>query len=1665
MKRSTLEFRTEFTVAGASNVRNAARDAAAAFDAVAEAGKRVSAGQEAMSNASRAAVAGQKAVAEELARIMREIAGSQAGAADAAKDAAGKTVKAAEEMAKGVGNATSKAKAHYDEVAKAAAAAVRAAEDASRGRIRDEEDTTALDSEGRLERIADKKKERDALLAQRRGMAAPKHGASRAVQQSYDAEAAALDARIAAAEEKVRRSEIYHRDMTRFEKRLMEDLLRSEAEKLRAVRDSEEQKTAAAKKRVDEERRLEAETVLAAKKAADEKIAAAAAVAKAREKEAQAQVRRNERELGALSKAAQKAFERSQEKRDNSADVEAGMRNPAKLRTDAAAAVAKFAERAAKAAARAQEAQDKLAAFEGTTEAKKKLTSSENRSLGQFNSQAAKAEAESRRLAEVLKEVEKRLAATAAEATKAAAAIDGVLASAVKRQGALADKKALQRDMAVGIADPRRAKASADLFAKAYEDALARVVKAAQQAKAAIAVATALSADNADEINRVKAEAGARVAAAQAAAERIGAAARRTAAVSEEVSRRQAKAAAAAGRANEQAAKRAAAAWEASQARLVRIQRTLPSLLGNRPGGLWYRMQADGSLSMVGALFGKLSGVIGTVFSVAGAAGRIAFGALSGVVGVLGSIVGAAGNAAAGVLGLGVSAVAAAGRFGVYLGTSALSVLGKLGGAAVDAAGKVAGIARNIVIKASVVAGGAAVAGYAGAKKAVSDSAAASKETYDGMLASGTGINSFQAMGAAAKRSGVDMQDFATATQAARENMRSLTDNPELLKYFNYLRVGTSDFYGRVRDTNQVLTELIQRSTQMAPVDRLDMFSRLFGSYENMEKVLPLVRQLMSPNDGFMALASLRQQQLGAWIMPSDVYRMRTFNAVTNDLADAWKGLKLTVSRAVGDDVLRGMNNLATFIGKHRGQVGQFARVWFDVGLAMKEVVLRGRDMSAEVREGLWGASALRGLLKATLLVRTLGVEAWEVTKAFRQAERTGKAGEVFASAPVYNTVKALFVLKNAAVATAPFFREFWAAATGQDAKVVRFGWMLDVRRTAGDMWRTIRGRDDDVAPNHQWMITLREGLFTTGRFAREAWAAIRGRTEQVDEFPVLLKIRDRVQGTFQWVKDFTREAWLAVTGEQAGVVQRFPWMQETRLRVTEFVTAMRAQWADLQAVWAGGDPTTALGERLANVLSTVTYYKEQASKVWEDLKHVFSGEIGADVAFNFPGIKEAAQDFEAIKERVTKAYEVFKVLFDYVDNTIQRFTFGKVDLATVALVTGFLTLFGVVRVAMGGFILMRGAAGLLARALGRTTAAAGGAGGAAAAGGLAGALTRTGRAAEEAGRRATSSAGAWGTLVGKFRNLGSYLAGNPALLALLGLGGSIAGGMISDSSTSLGGKMLGGALQGAGTGAMIGSVAGPWGAGIGAAVGGAYGAFAGRSEYNRQNHDQLLDDELRRQGRGDLADQRAAARAKAAATETDEDDDTDEAPARGRGGDPTAMRPYTPQYADESRYPEARALGEADQERALAAGMERLAEQMRQFGTMAPAAPAAAEPRVPTSVPKADINAVREAMERVRRGTDPSQADYVRGVIGGVPPADAYTNSTSRQLYLNSPYSKSPMAAPPPSAPAAAPAGAGNVTMIFGDQKVTLTGDEENLGKLRRQREAALARPEWSWS
>lgn len=536
--------------------------------------------------------------------------------------------------------------------------------------------------------------------------------------------------------------------------------------------------------------------------------------------------------------------------------------------------------------------------FSGTDDARKAQAETFNRSLGQLTPKTKAAEDEFNRLSDVLREVERELVRTAAQADKAGKSIEAMASAAARQREVLADRRRAERDLERGLADPRRAMAAADAFARAHERAMQLVIDAAIHAREAVAAVT----DPAD-VARVKIAEAVKVQAAQTTADKIARMAARTASVAKEVTRAQEQAAAEAARAQEKAAEKAAKAWERRAARLRKLAESMPTLGGTQGEGIMSRLRTQGSLSVIGGAFGS-------VFSAVGAMGGAVLGVIPLIGKGLGGIVSTAGRVVGSVLSLGAAIVTAGVKLAYHLGASAVSLLGRLGAAAAGTAAKVASIAKTVVIRATVVGAAGVGAGLALTRKATADAAAASKEAFDGSVDSGTGLQSFQALQGAAKRSGVDLAQFNSALSTARQNMASVADNPQLLKYFEALGVGTRTADGRMRDTTVVMAELMQRMRQLDTYDQRDLLTTLFGSEEAWQKIYPMLTGMASANSELLSAGLQRQSQLGSLITYQDVTRQRAFAAATYDLQDAWKGLKLAVSRAIGDDVIRGMVSL-----------------------------------------------------------------------------------------------------------------------------------------------------------------------------------------------------------------------------------------------------------------------------------------------------------------------------------------------------------------------------------------------------------------------------------------------------------------------------------------------------------------------------------------------------------------------------------------------------------------------------------------------------------------------------------------------------------------------------------------------------------------------------------
>lgn len=547
------------------------------------------------------------------------------------------------------------------------------------------------------------------------------------------------------------------------------------------------------------------------------------------------------------------------------------------------------------------------------------------------------------------------------------------------------------------------------------------------------------------------------------------------------------------------------------------------------------------------------------------------------------------------------------------------------------------------------------------------------------------------------------------------------------------------------------------------------------------------------------------------------------------------------------------------------------------------------------------------------------------------------------------------------------------------------------------NVWRVITGRDTDVAPNHAWMFAVRDDLEYLGRMAREAWRTIRGDTGMVTEFPWLLSIRKGVIYTFNWIKDFIPESWRAATSGETKVTDRFPWLHDLREQVIETARWCKSAWEDVKSLWAGdGMPMkTNIGMRVKENLDALKLFREEVGRLWEDLKQVFNGEIGDEFKFNFPGIQVAAQDVKAFGDRLKESWDIAKGMFTFLDDTIKRFTFGKIDLATVALVTSLATLTGITRTVLLGVEGLTKGDGLLKVAMGEAAVAAGTAGAVGAAGGATSALTAAGSAATTAGAAAATAATGWGTLGSSVAGVASRIAASPGLMAMLGVGGFALGNYIANgaevgTNKGMAQDMAGSALAygsaGAAIGATVGSVVPVIGNGIGALTGGiagaAYGAYVGVEDQKRRTQEAF-----EKQAKKAWADQ-------VRAENEAENNPGGKYRVTSVGNDPTA--------AIEAGY--ASAWAEASTREDLKASSSTTTVRGDAVGT-----PFMTQARDAVSGVADAVERVAATAAQVRAGLAPTAAEFAKGLTG-VSMSPDLDRGTSSDLFRNSIYSLSPM-------------------------------------------------------
>ncbi len=841
---------------------------------------------------------------------------------------------------------------------------------------------------------------------------------------------------------------------------------------------------------VEVERRLkavaaeEARTRKAAEAEAETQRKAVAAEAERQAKLAHAEV---ERALAGVRKRAAEAAARRDEaatRQAFDADVADGMRDPAALRRRMEAAQA----RAARARSQFEDRSAAAAEALGRDPAGARARAGE---LEAASGAVARSEASARRLAAAYAEVEARLRAAASAADAAARGFDRAASSAQQRLAAIKAERQYERDLNRGLGDPAGAQSRAAAFAAAYEKATARVVAAAAEAKAAIEAAARAGANPAD-LARIEASEQGKVTAAERRAARLDTLARRSGAVAAEVARRQARAADEAARAQEAAARRSAQAWDNLISRSNRLRRALPRL-GLLPGNIMGRLATQGALPVLGGAARSIGRLFGGILGTAGSVGRGALGVVGGVAGgvfgFLRGLVTGAGSAVAALGRIGLSAAEVAGRLALSIGRTAVSTLSTLGSTALSTAKSVAAIAQRVAIRITVAGLGAAMAGLGLARKAVADTAEEAYGLRERSMQLGTGGISTQRLMAGAGAAGVKADDMVAAFASAREKIRDIGQDPALMATFQRLNIWTRDSYGRVLDTASVIQTVMQRVStgQMNWSETSDLLTRLFGSPEAVERILPLL-QKMRQDAGFLQKAFARKQELGAVIGATDIRRMQGWTHATEDLKDAFLGLKLAVARAVGNDVIKGYSALATLIGRSRHLVAEFARKAFDVGAGLTEVLITGRRVAETMNLVGRGGGLARFLLDGAWHARRLAIGMWDAGKA-----------AVALGAEVKRAVEGVWLQQRspgqvwiqARPAIVMFAEGLWYAARGA----------AFVGRMARETALALRGLDGQVV-EFPWLLTLRDGLFTVGRVAREAWMLVTGREAQVVEFP-----------------------------------------------------------------------------------------------------------------------------------------------------------------------------------------------------------------------------------------------------------------------------------------------------------------------------------------------------------------------------------------------------------------------------------------------------------------------------------------------------------------------------------------------------------------------------------
>lgn len=763
---------------------------------------------------------------------------------------------------------------------------------------------------------------------------------------------------------------------------------------------------------------------------------------------------------------------------------------------------------------------------------------------------------------------------------------------------------------------------------------------------------------------------------------------------------------------------------------------------------------------------------------------------------------------------LGTGIVKLGGSLVMWIGQKAVSAVTMLVGGLQTALGMMVRLGARAAFVGIGFGTGAALF----AKKAIGDSAAAANQLRDQRIGSGTDITGLQGMKALAAQDGIDPEVITGNLKTVQEKMHEAFVNPSSEAAANFGKLGVriqDEFTGRLRDAKDIFFDIsrMARDQRWSYDDLETQLTPLLGGYEQWAKLLPMFQRIAGGN-GFDAYneALQRKADLGGLMDDRDLAIGKAFNVVSSEAADAWLGIKLAITRTIGPQVLQIARNLTEVMAARRFDVAAFALKAFE----------KTRSVAVDLLQILAGRpeAAKSGFL------REAGMVALWVKYGFDRAWEGAK--------------------------------KLWAALD----KPINQAWIGTLKTGLFAAGRLLRetiltlGGDGKYITEFPWLLKIRSGVASTVRFVREAFNTLSGNVGLSDEFPWLKAVKNGVDTAIATVRRFGTELVQAVTGQGMAAGAAFPWLFTARDAAVAIFGQIKVAALDAFNVMTGGQAATGIGQWVQTAMQWLETGKaafwgfvDNAQKLWGDLENLLSGGPGATgKAFQFPGLDAAYQKLVAIQAGIEAVWDRAKGIYGFVNGIVERLSFGYLNLPVV----GLLTMLGVTRLVAGALRLAIKGMGGLGGAIAKVAGAIGGGGAAGAAGaavagaGLAAGMSTLATNTGTAGAAAEKATGKWSRLSGAIGKVGALFAKYPFLGSILGIGGVIAGGLISDAATpnsSSGAAMSvgGGMLSGAAGGAMAGALFGPKGALAGAVLGGAYGALTGYWDYLSKSREQKI--------------------------------------------------------------------------------------------------------------------------------------------------------------------------------------------------------------------------------